>query len=68
MKILLDVKDSKADFFIELLDSFSFVKVQPLTSHKAKVLSDVKEAVEEMKLIKDGKLKGRNAEELFDEL
>lgn len=68
MKILLDVKDSKASFFIELLKNFSFVKAEPLTPYKAKVLEDVKEAVEEMKLIKAGKLKGRNAEDLFDEL
>jgi hypothetical protein len=65
MKILLDVKDSKAAFFMELLKSFSFVKTKPLTPYKAKVLEDVKEAVEEMNLIKQGKLKGRNAEDLF---
>ena len=65
MKILLDVKDSKSAFFIELLSSFSFVKAKALSPYKAKVLSDVEEAVEEMKLIKKGKLKGRNAEELF---
>ena len=68
MKILLDVKDSKAAFFIELLKNFSFVKAKLLTSYKAKVLEAVKEAVEEMQLIKEGKLKGRNAEDLFNEL
>jgi hypothetical protein len=68
MKILLDVKDSKASFFIELLKNFSFVKAKPLTPYKSKVLEDVKEAVEEMKLIKAGKMKGRNAEDLFNEL
>jgi hypothetical protein len=40
----------------------------PLTSYKRKVLDDVREAVEEMKLIKKGKLKARNAEDLFHEL
>ncbi|MBC7554954.1 MAG: hypothetical protein H7257_13365 [Taibaiella sp.] len=68
MKILLDVKDSKASFFIELLKNFSFVKVKPLTPYKSKVLEDIKDAVEEMKLINAGQLKGRNAEDLFDEL
>ncbi len=68
MKILLEVKDSKAVFFIELLKSFSFVKAKPLTPYKAKILEDVAQAVEEMNLIKKGKLKGRNAEDLFDEL
>ena len=68
MKVLLDIPDSKAPFFMELLKNFSFVKAKPLSAHKAKVLEDVKEAVEEMKLIKAGKLKARNAEDLFNEL
>ena len=37
-------------------------------SMPAKILEDVAQAVEEMNLIKKGKLKGRNAEDLFDEL
>ena len=68
MKVLLDIKDTKASFVMELLKNFSFVKAKTLTPHKAKVLEDVKEAVEEMKLIKAGKLKARNAEDLFHEL
>jgi hypothetical protein len=68
MKVLLDIKDDKATFVMELLQSLSFVKATTLTPHKAKVLEDVKEAVEEMKLIKAGKLKARNAEELLHEL
>ena len=68
MKVLLDIKDSKAKFVMELLQSLSFVKTKTLTPYKAKVLEDVKEAVEEMKLIKAGKLKARNAEDLFYEL
>lgn len=65
MKVLLDIKDAKADFVLELLHSLSFVKTQPLTPYKAKVLGDVAEAVNEMRLIKAGKLKARNAEELY---
>ncbi len=68
MKVLLDIKDSKASFVMELLQNFPFVKAKPISAHKAKVLEDLKEAVKEMKLIKVGKLKARNAEELFHEL
>ncbi len=68
MKVLLDIKDAKAPFVMELLNNFSFVKAKTLTPHKAKVLEDVKEAAEEMKLIKAGKLKARNATDLFHEL
>jgi len=35
MKAVLDIKDSKAPFVMELLNSFSFVKVQPITNEKA---------------------------------
>jgi hypothetical protein len=68
MKVLLDIKDNKAAFFMELLKSFPYVKTKTLTPYKAEVLDGIREAVEEMKLIKAGKLKARNAEELFDEL
>lgn len=68
MKVLLDIKDTKAQFVMELLKSFSFVKTKMLTPYKASVLEGIKEAVEEMKLVKAGKLKARNAEDLFNEL
>jgi hypothetical protein len=55
MKILLDIKDDKADFIMELLHNFKFVKALPLTPYKAKVLEGLKEAVEEVNQIKAGK-------------
>lgn len=66
--MLLDIKDSKAEFVLELLKNFSFVKTKTLTPYKANILEGIKEAVEEMKLVKAGKLKARNVEDLFDEL
>lgn len=68
MRVLLDIKDSKAKFVLELLKNFSFVKTKTLTPYKANILEGIKEAVEEMKLVKAGKLKARNAEDLFNEL
>jgi len=68
MKVLLDIKDDKAPYLLEVLKGLRYVKIKTLTPYKAKVLEDVKQAVEEMKLIKAGKLKGRKAEDLFDEL
>ena len=68
MKILLEIKDEKAQFFLELLKNFSFVKAKPLTEPKARLMAEVKEAVEEMKLIRSGKKKARNAEEFLNEL
>jgi hypothetical protein len=64
MKVLLDIKDNKAHHLMEVLKGLSYVKTHTLTPYKAKILEDVKEAVEEMNLIKTGKLKARNAEDL----
>mgnify|MGYP003380605482 CR=1 FL=1 len=41
--------------------SLPYAKTAQLSPYKAKVLEDLKEAVNEMALIKAGKLKGRNA-------
>ena len=68
MKVLLDIKDDKAPFVLELLKNFSFVKTNKLTPAKSKVLLDLQEAIDELNLIKAGKLKARKAEDLFDEL
>jgi hypothetical protein len=68
MKIILDVKDDKASFIMEVLKNFKDVKAKPLTTYKADVLEGIKEAVEEVKLIKQGVLKGIPAKELLNEL
>jgi hypothetical protein len=68
MKVLLDIKDNKADFVMELLKNLSFVKTSKLTDEKAQLIGEIKEAVEEMKLIRAGKKKARNAEDFINEL
>jgi hypothetical protein len=68
MKVLLDIKDSKVSFVMELLNNLSFVKAKPLSEEKAELMGDIGEAVQELKLIKEGKLKGVPAKELLDEL
>jgi len=68
MKIILDVKDSKADFMAELLKNLPFVKTETITPAKAKLFKELKEAVDNMTLVKKGKLKGRPAKELLNEL
>ena len=68
MKLLVEVKNEKAPFVLEVLKNFKFVKTKELTPYKAAVLEGIKEAVEEMKLIKAGKLQSRPVEELINEL
>jgi len=72
MKLVIDVKDSKAELFLEFLKTLSYVKVKPVPAEKADekdaIIASVKQAVEEMKLVKAGKLKGRPVQDLLDEL
>jgi len=68
MKILIDVKENKGTFILELLRCFSFVKIKPLTTSSAQILEELGEAIDNMKLVREGKLKPRPAKELLNEL
>jgi hypothetical protein len=68
MKVLLEIPDNKASSLMDVLKSISYVKAKAITDAKALLLEEIKEAVEEMKLIKAGKKIGRNAEDFLNEL
>ncbi|MBC6109794.1 hypothetical protein ACFOG5_08585 [Pedobacter fastidiosus] len=68
MKVLLDVKDEKADFVMELLNQLSFVKTEAISIRKAQFIKELKSSAEEVQLAKKGKIKLKSAEELLNEL
>ncbi|HMU05859.1 MAG TPA: hypothetical protein PJ990_19630 [Saprospiraceae bacterium] len=68
MRVLLDIKDNKALHLVEVLKSLPYVKTVTLSDEKAMLMEDIKEAVEELKLIKQGKLEGIPAKQLLNEL
>ena len=70
MKVLVDIKDSKAEFFLELVKSLDFVKKVETEREptKKEILAGIKQAVKEVNLIKAGKMKGIPARQLLDEL
>ena len=68
MKVLLDIKDDKAAFIMELLENFKFVKSEPLTPYKAEILKGIKEAVVEVNQVKAGKAKSRSLNDFLNEL
>ena len=68
MKFLLEVKDNKAAFVMELLSNFKFVKVEEPAPDKSKILEELEEAIEEVNLVKSGKKKGQALRELLNEL
>ena len=68
MKVLLDIKDSKATHLLEVLKGLSYVKVKTISNEKALLMEEIKEAVENLTLVRQGKLEARPAKELLDEL
>ena len=68
MKVLLDIKDNKAVHLLEVLKGLSYVKAKTISNEKALLMLEIKEAVEELSLIRQGKLKGVPAKQLLDEL
>lgn len=68
MKVILDIKDSKAAFVLELLDSLSFVKARPLLDEDAALVEEIKEAVGDLKIVREGKLEARPARDIIREL
>ncbi len=68
MKKLVEIADDKAASFLEVLRGISFIKVEPLNNPKSELISEIREAVEEMKLIRSGKKKVRDAEDFLNEI
>ncbi len=68
MRVLLDIKDSKALHLMEVLKGLPYVKAQTISNEKALLIEEIKEAVDTLKLVRQGKLKARPAKDLLDEL
>lgn len=69
MKIILDIRDEKATFIMEVLKNFKDIREAKLiTSYKAEILEGLRDAIDEVKQIKQGKLKGISANDLLSEL
>ncbi len=56
MKLLLEVDDKKARFFMEMLKNFSFIKATRVSPQKALLIKEIREAVDNVNLYKKGKL------------
>lgn len=68
MKILLDVRDDKAPQLVKILKGLKYVKTTTISPAKALLLKEMKEAVDELNLVKQGKKKARKAENFLHEL
>jgi hypothetical protein len=69
MQVLVEIPDNKATFGLEVLRNLVFVKkAKPMTTEKISLWEDLKEASNEVQLHKQGKIKLKTAQDLFDEL
>jgi polyhydroxyalkanoate synthesis regulator phasin len=68
MKLLLDVKDDKAEAFMDMLQALPYVKVKPLEAIHFNILDDAIQIVDDVHLIEQGKLETRDAKEFLNEL
>ncbi|GAB1447363.1 hypothetical protein MASR2M44_03560 [Bacteroidota bacterium] len=69
MKVLIEIPDNEASFGMKVLKSLSFVrKAKPMTEAAVVLWDDLKEAAEQVRLHKQGKLKVKTAQALLNEL
>jgi len=68
--ITLEIPDNKYSFFLELIKNFDFVKKIEVAKEptKKEILQGIREAAEEVKLIKAGKCKAVSLKEFLNEV
>ena len=69
-QVTLNIPDKKYPFFMELINSLDFIKKDKIkaVSEREEILAGIKQAGEEMRLIKAGKLKARPIQDVLDEI
>jgi hypothetical protein len=70
MKVLLDIKDNRVPFFMELVKSLDYISVvkEVKEERKSKFITDLAEAFNDVKLYEKGKKKLKSAKDLLNEL
>lgn len=70
MKVILEIQENRADFFLELLKSLNYVKVlqEVKSKEKEEFILGLADAFKDVKLHNNGKKKLKTADELLNEL
>lgn len=69
MKVLVDIRnEDKVPFVMEFLGSQSYIKTKTFSDEGAALMQDLKDAMNEVKLHKQGKIKLKTAQQLLNEL
>jgi hypothetical protein len=68
-QVVLNVRESKYPFFIELVRSFDFVQIEENTGDtKENIVANLTQGFKELELYKQGKLKTTSAKDFLNEL
>ncbi len=70
MKVILDIKESRVPFFMELIKSLDFVHVikESSSKEKSEAIESLTEAFNDVKLYEQGKKELKSAKDLLNEL
>lgn len=70
MKVILDIKENRVPFFLELLKSLDYVDILKEVKGKEKgnAITDLTKAFNEVRLYEEGKIELKKAKNLLDEL
>jgi hypothetical protein len=69
MKLIIDIPDNEVVFGMKVLKSLNFIKnAKPMSESSIVLLNDLKDATNDVKLHKQGKIKLKTAQELLNEL
>lgn len=69
-KVTLKIPNDKFSFFMELIKNLGFVKIEEATEGDTneEITNNLRQGFEEMKQIKEGKIKTTPAKDFLDEL
>ena len=67
-RVILDIPDSKINFFMELVNNLGFKKVQRLSDEQKEFVDDLKQSLQEVELHRQGKVKLQPARDFLNEL
>lgn len=65
MRVLLDIREDKVPFMMEMFTNLDFVKT---VSEKDEIIEEIKQGIKEVNQIRAGKLKGIPARQLLNDI
>ncbi len=68
MDFIVNVEDSKAPFFLELMKNLRSVKVEPISPERKKLLREIRQSVAQLKAADRGETQLRPVREFLREL